>query len=421
MIKSSIACCLLVIFSTSLCHAFEFNFNSDKIIDDLKNNASDITSYTQEKFKNIKKGVSEYFSDDNSNSEISDKNFQNVWKRFFEVSNDAIELAVKNNPNEKTTFEFVTLQEPKYVRLIKEAQEILGTSEASQQFSLIEKLRDQNKEYKGKITELKRKRITAPEKSINPMTATKKNIDNDIANLSNEIKSNENEISKLKSEIITIINKNGVNLSMDELNYFIVSAEGNDLVGLIIIVENMKRIQKIIENELKNDNNNVELVRVYTGMYLVSLDAYANAHDKVIDNIYKYRSKLDDIKQEANTNYDEAKKLRNTASESDMSNINSNIKINERTLEVANMYDNLLSRRTDNLRESKSNLEKKVQIARNTYKTVVNGSSLINLVNNGSNEYMLLINFEMPELKNMYDDTIMSAFSDISDRIKMEK
>lgn len=395
------------------------------IMSDMANRFSGITDYTQEKLHSVTQGVKEFLSGNEKDTQPekgnADQIFNKVWDKFANLSNEAIELAVGKNPRSRTAFEFVTLQEPKYVRLIRSAQDILSNSQANHLFEDIEKLRDKNREYNKKINELKRKRISAPEKSMNPLKDTRSGIDRKIKDYTNEIAHNDQEIENLKNDIQAILHEEGINLSREELNYFIVSAEGDDLSNLMAIAENMKKIQKIIENELKNDGNNVDLVKIYTGMYLVSLDAFSTAHEGVIDNIQKYRSKLADIKEEAHNNYKEAKRLKYGASDSDAANLESNIKINERTLQVADMYDNLLTRRAENLRISKKNLDQKVMLARNTYRTIVNGAALINLVNDGSNEYLTLVNFEMPELKNMYDDAMMAAFSDISEKIKLEK
>lgn len=354
----------------------------------------------------------------------SDENnpfFQKMWNKFSDVSNAAIEYATKDTRDSKTVLEFVTLREPKYIRLLKDAQSILGNSEADKNFESIEHLRVENRKIKDNITELKKKKISAVESSINPLKETKSSIDKKIANYQEDIAANERKIDNLKSEILQIFNNQGLNISYDELNYFLVSAEGSELIRLMNVAENMKRIQQMIESQLKSDQNNVDLAKYYTGMHLISLDAYANAHDIAISNIYNYKKKLEDITSETRKNYEEAQNLRKYAYEQDIANLDSNIKINERTLEVANMYNALLDRRIANLNSSKENVDAKVDIARNTYKTISNGSTLISLVNAGSDEYSLLVNFEMPELKNMYEGAAMSAFAEISEKIKNNK
>ena len=212
-----------------------------------------------------------------------------------------------------------------------------------------------------------------------------------------------------------------MHLSREELQYFIISAEGNELVRLMSIAMNMKKIQRVIERELLNDKNNVNLAKYYTGMYFISLEAYVSAHDTILEKMSLYRQKNKDIAKEAQRNRDEALKLRVSASDAELNHINTNIKINERVLAVAKMYDDLLQKRIASLQMSRANVAKKVQIAGNTYRTIVNGSALIALVNSESGEFSLLMDFEMPELKIIYDTAMLNAFMEIADRIKNEK
>lgn len=92
----------------------------------------------------------------------------------------------------------------------------------------------------------------------------------------------------------------------------------------------------------------------------------------------------------------------------------------KKTLEIVKLYDGLLERRIDNLPASRGNVAQKVKIARNTYKTLDNGRMLINLVSKADGECSLVINFEMPELKNIYDAGLLNSFMDIAERIKEE-
>lgn len=77
------------------------------------------------------------------------------------------------------------------------------------------------------------------------------------------------------------------------------------MLTLMTIANNMKRIQELIEKELASDPNNVQLAKSYTGMYLISLDAYENAHKAAIFNINNYRKKLESIRSEAESNFQE--------------------------------------------------------------------------------------------------------------------
>lgn len=154
------------------------------------------------------------------------------------------------------------------------------------------------------------------------------------------------------------------------------SAEGDDLLTLMTIANNMKWIQELIEKELASDPNNVQLAKSYTGMYLISLDAYENAHKAAIFNINNYRKKLESIRSEAESNFQEVMRLKAQSDGTNDQHINSNLALNRKTREIIDLYDSLLERRIENLKESKSSVGNKVRIARNTYKTLDNAACL---------------------------------------------
>lgn len=350
-----------------------------------------------------------------------DPAFQQVWSNFSDICGDVGALMASDNRNQKTMLETVTFREPKYMRLLEEAREILGTSATTGQFAEIEKLRVKNRKLEHEIVELRHKRISAPESSWNPLAETRKSIDKKLASLPEDIEANKKAIAALKQEIIRAFNAQGLTIGESELDYFLVSAEGDEILHLVNMAENMKRMQKVMEKELEKDGNNVDMARMYAGMYLVSLDAYTHAHDTAVKNISGYREKLGKIADEAKNNYDEAKRLKSIAAPEDLANLDANAGINARTMEIAEMYDSLLERRAKNLADARNSLGRRVDVARNTYKTVLNGSSLIGLISQGSNDYALLTNFEMPELRTIYDDAMLNAFADIAEKIRLEQ
>lgn len=347
--------------------------------------------------------------------------FQNMWKKFSEVCDEASALIDSDEPQKRTAMEIITFRKPKYTRLLREARDILAESEAREQFEEIDSLRLRNRELEAELVDLRRARIAAPDSSYNPLKLTRERIDKKLAAIPREIADNNARIEALKSGILEILRASGLPLEANELDYFLISAEGDELLGLMAMAGNMKRIQKVIEAEIAADSGNVALARAYAGMYLVSLEAYAAAHEAAMANISDYRRKLLPIASEAKKNYQEAQRLKKLLPEEERGHLEANLKINSRTLEVAEMYDSLLQRRSGSLARAGSELKNRVDLARNTYRTLANGSNLIALVNNSSNEYALLINFEMPELKTIYDAAMLNAFMEIAEKIKNEK
>lgn len=354
-------------------------------------------------------------------SPADDEVFQEVWSDFTKVTSEAIDLATKSDRDDRTMLELLTAREPKYIRLLKKAQDILSDSAARKEFDTIYELQLENKKLAQESVELKRDRIAAPLESKNPFVKSRATLDRRIAEIPDEIAENDRRIEVLQMEILTILNKSGIDITSEELKYFLVAAEGSEILRLMRIADNMKKMQLIIGKELEVEKDNVDLAKIYTGMYLISLEAYATAHDTAIANMEVYREKIKFVSKEADINLREAKTLRRNASQPETVNLDANIAINERTIYVANLYDDLLQRRMRHLEKSKAAVENKVKLARNTYRTIVNGSSLIKLIDSGSSEYALLVDFDMPELRTIYDAGMLKAFTEISEQIKMER
>ena len=182
---------------------------------------------------------------------------------------------------------------------MKETQEVLGVSESTDEFEAINKLRLKNRGIKDEITELKKKRLLVPKDSSMTFATTQESIKKEIDALEDKIFENRQKIEELKTKILSIFVQNNLSMTEKELEYFLISAESDVLLTLVNIAYNMKRIQELIKNELASDPNNVQLAKSYTGMYLVSLDAYGYAHEAAIINIRNYRKKQDEIFLEA--------------------------------------------------------------------------------------------------------------------------
>ena len=349
------------------------------------------------------------------------KVFRKTWEKFSDVSAEAVELAARPDRNDRTLLESLTGRESKYARLMRKAQDILSNAEARELFDDVAALQEKNRRLRREIVDLKREWISAPEDSMNPFAKTRKRIDARIREgIPEELAQNTRKMEELEREILTALRGNGLELTAEQLHYFFISAEGDELVRLMHMAANMKTMQGLIEQQLRADGNNIDLAKYYAGVYLVGIDAYAAAHDAAVERIGVYRQRLQPIIAEARRNITEARGLKARADSAEAAALDANIQINERTIAAAALYDDVLRRRAESLRKAGSIVQHKVDLARNTYSTIVNGSSLIALIRKGVGEYGLLVNFDMPELKAIYEPAMINAFTEISEKIKQE-
>lgn len=348
-------------------------------------------------------------------------NFSRVWKEMNNLSEEAREKLMDPDRGHKTAMEFLTFRSPRYVRLLDEVIEILGVTEVGDFIDEINKLKLRDRELDEEDTELRRKKVVAPESSWNPLADTKKSIEKRLAAIPEEKEENRRRVEQLKSLAQEKMSERGVNLGDEEINYFIVSAEGDELVRLMNMAANMKSLQKVMERELRDNPDNINLARIYTGMYLLSLEAWAKAHENALEKIAGYRDGVKKYRDVARKNLDEAKRSVRGSSPDEKIHYERIIAMNEKTMEAADLYSDLLSRRANYLNSNKKAIDRKIKLARGTYGTIENGAAFVSMINSSFDEFRLLAEFEMPELKTIYNGPLLNAFNEISFKIKNEK
>lgn len=348
-----------------------------------------------------------------SSIESPREHFQETWQDISKISQEVNEVAGKR---ERTALETITLRQPKYLRLVEKAQDILGDSAITPHVNNAKKLLAKNEEIRKAIEKLEIEIQASPVESWNPLTKTRESIEKKIQSLNEDFLKNENEISAQKKMILEILQKQGAEITPEQLDYFLISTEGTDLIKLLSFAENMKDIQSSMERQLKNNPDNLSLGRYYTGMYLVSLEAYSGAIEEVIKNFGIYAEKLIAIKDEAKKNLAESRKMK--VGEEDRKILAENDAINKRTIEVVDLYQRLLNKRSLNLQNQKRTIDQKVAVAQNTFNTLKNSGSLVSLIKTADKDFSMILGFSMPELKTIYSQGLMKEFTEISGRLR---
>lgn len=349
-------------------------------------------------------------------TESSVVHFEQTWQNISKLSRDVADVA---GDRERTALEIITFRQPKYLRLVNKAQDILGDSAITPYVNKAKELITKNEKIRKEIENLEIESQASPAKSSwNPLTKTKESIEMKILSLNEDISRNEKEISASKNTILDILHNQGAEITPEQLDYFLISTEGSDLVKLLSFAENMKEIQSSMEVQLKKHPDNLGLGRYYTGMYMISLEAYSCAIDEVIKNFTDYADRLVVIENEARKNLSESKKM--SVGEEERVILSENDSINNRTIEVVGLYRKLLNKRSQNLKTQKRAIDKKVAVAQNTYKTLKNSGSLISLVKAADKDFSMILGFSMPELKTIYSQGLMKEFTEISGRLRIK-
>jgi hypothetical protein len=281
----------------------------------------------------------------------------------------------------------------------------------SLQKMISEKTKDKN--------DLQAGRLGYPVTATNPFAMTREKCDKKIQELQGDIAECEAEIEQQSDLLLADLNRHGQIMDKKHLKYLLTAAGGDDVMQMMNLAIILKQVQYAIGKQLKADPqfNGAQLQR-YVGIQLVLLLAYQQAHTIGIENISKkYLPRLADIQKKAEANRQEAQALRSASTEG-TEYLEQNLRLSENTITIAGQYRVALQEMAKSLESSRAKVDRNIAVTRNTFKTVTTGASLLQLIQESSQNYSELISFNPPLLDTIYSDQMMEAFQQVSAQLK---
>lgn len=400
--------------------------------------AAEWTSYFQIGWDEITDSVTSLFKDEEKKTEkieTKTENKENLepkiisnWEDLTENLTDALKLRDKNETLPKSSWiPFKEDQESnskKINKLLNVAIKILAGSDAGDLRNEADKIRENLSKKRLELDEMRNKKINAPESSYAFWTVTREKADKKISELENEIKNNEARLKNITAELTRELKNIGLELDETQTEILLNSVTGEDLLNNAVIFSNVKAVVAKLENLSQNETNSFEIIKRYTGMYLVLNDLLILTQDELIKKIDgEYKPKLNLIIAEAqNLKKDALSKSNNKAyTPEQRKSFATNAKSNEMTIKVANLYGELLNSQRTGTLESLKSLNLNRDLAENTYRTVRSSGELKNLIHSGLNLFDSLEGLKMPELKIFENDIMKLEFEEIDRRLRKSK
>ncbi|MBQ7738648.1 MAG: hypothetical protein IJT59_03210, partial [Desulfovibrionaceae bacterium] len=243
----------------------------------------------------------------------------------------------------------------------------------------------------------------------------------DIAGLKAEIVNLEADLATAKTQALDLIKARGVPISAEQMETLLSAADGQDTASIMAVAENVKNIQHKIEEIVQSSDSSVELLKTYTGIYMMCHKVYAYAISHAIEQIDKvYLVKLTNLRKEASSLLDNAQQMLRGANPSDRKILETNVAANQRTLEVIGMYTQYLKRQKANLERLEVTAKKSADVAVNTYRTVKTSTELLTLMRASYGEFSKIFEFEPPDISLLYGERLRGEFEAITAKLKLE-
>lgn len=345
------------------------------------------------------------------------------WGSLTETLSDALSLRDRQETLPASSWFGAdrTSNARKIDELLDQALEILAQGRAGD-------LRRQGLELRAEIPKLRleadglrNQRISAPESSRLPWVKTRTKIDERLSELDGEIADRERALSAVNAQLAEALRDLGLQLDDRQIDILLSSVTGDDLLQNAVVFSNVRAMVEKLAELSREDRDNLEINRRYSGLYLVLNDLLIHTQEELVRRIDgKYKPRLVEIGREAEALRKEALARGSQAGYSDLQkkSFALNAESNAMTLRVAELYTRLLDSQRKGILDNLADLRRNRDLAENTYRTVRSSGDLRNLIRSGLELFDSIHALSMPEILPFENEAIRREFEEINKRLR---
>ena len=345
--------------------------------------------------------------------------------RFFEEAHDALIEALdmfdeKGGLKESKDIAFYDFlsrsqeaQESRIEGYLDAASDALGISSISDQRMKVADIRKQISEAQKNLTVYERKKISAPEKSYNPLTVTREGYEKKIESANQQISDLESQIDDEKQKLIEQLEGIGLKLDAEQIDILLESITGDEFIRVSIIFDNAKNFALELEELTEKSGEDLDAAKRYYGVYLMLLKTVDRLQNKFIQNVDdEYYPKLDGFAQKALDNIDEAERAIRAGG--DASILEGNIASNQVTYDAVMVYKQGLAHQKHQMMTANLECRRNILTAVNTYKTAALSKDVASLMATSRRAFDAITNLTVPDLKPFENLKVKEAFLEIT-------
>ncbi|MDE0936571.1 MAG: hypothetical protein OSA89_11695 [Mariniblastus sp.] len=350
-------------------------------------------------------------------------------QKFFEQAHSALDDALnlfddaQTRPEEDDLrfYDFLSRtkesQERKVESYLDVAGEALGISSISNRRQLILDLRDSIAESQSNISTFKRKRISAPASTFNPLGVTKSGYDKKIEVAKDAIVQAENAIEVEKEKLVEDLNRIGMELDAESIDNLLESITGDEFVRVSIIFDNAKTFAAELERLTNETGEDLEAAKKYYGVYLMLLKTVSRLQEQFVDSVdNEYYPKLDEFATKARKNINEAKRAISLGGDETV--LRNNIVSNQLTYDAAMFYKEGLAHQKHQMMMANLECKKNILTAANTYKTVALSKDVAALMAVSRRAFDAISGLSVPDLRPFKNEKMKDAYSQLTRELR---
>ena len=345
------------------------------------------------------------------------------WGSLTETLSDALSLRDKQETLPASSWFGAdrTSNARKIDELLDRALEILAQGRAGDLRRQALELRAEIPKLRLEADGLRNQRISAPESSRLPWVRTRAKIDERLSELNGEIADRERALSAVNAQLAEALRGLGLQLDDRQIDILLSSVTGDDLLQNAVVFSNVRAMVEKLAELSREDRDNLEINRRYSGLYLVLNDLLIHTQEELVRRIDgEYKPRLGEIGREAEALRKEALAKASQAgySDSQKKSFALNAESNAMTLRVAELYTRLLDSQRKGILDNLADLRRNRDLAENTYRTVRSSGDLRNLIRSGLELFDSIHALSMPEILPFENEAIRREFEEINKRLR---
>lgn len=349
---------------------------------------------------------------------IEDRDFARVWENVVPTLDSALVLEERHGelPEKSWIGTDQRSNREEINALLDEAVQILSTSPIQNYRERIRVLQARIEQARAEIADARQKRIAAPAEST--LKKTVADYDRSIASLEDDIDRLNGELASVKREFADELRGLGLDLGDDQIELLLSTVVGDNMIDLGVLFDNVKAITQQLEVLVAQSGEDLQSARRYYGLYVVLLQALNRMHLQIEEAIgEQYVPQIDAIIARAQALSGETRRLqRDSPDRQDL--LAANLAAQQLTVRAAEIYRRYLGDQATQVEQARSELEKDIATAWNTYETVRVSGELVSLVRSSKQLLEGLMNRQVPALRPFENLEMQREFQKLTEQLR---
>lgn len=350
-----------------------------------------------------------------------ERDFARVWETVVPKLDDALLLEERQGelpektwigPDQRSNREAINA-------LLDEAVRILSISPVQDYRERIRSLQSEIERARAEIADARQKRVAAPSESTIKRT---------ISDYDRIIETRERDIDRLDRELAAVrqtfageLRQIGLDLGEEQVELLLSTVVGDNLVDLGVLFDNVKAMTAQLEQLVAQSGEDLQSAKRYYGLYVILLQALNRMHLQIEEAIgERYLPQIDGIVARARQLSGETRRLQREApARRDL--LAANLTAQQTTIEAATVYRQYLSEQATQVRQARTELDKDIAAAWNTYETVRVSGELVSLVRSSQQLLEGLMSREVPALRPFENLEMQREFQRLTEQLRAQR